>query len=225
MMRQLRAGPGRAERGQSMVEILVVLPSLIILMVVVAEAGFVLRNYLLVANANREAARFAARGQYSDSRIGERASSAGGIIRLYGQQVPYLRTHGTEPNMGIIITHIPLDTSGNTITQTTWVSGVVGSPDGTIRPVHPPPSPGEPAPDSRIDLNLLKNRHKPITEQINQIREDAGFEELVDHIVVVEMFFTHRPLLLTSLIPIADLVPLYAQTTARITAAHETQAQ
>lgn len=225
MIKRMRAALSRTQRGQSMVELVIVLPMLLILMVVIAEAGFLLRNYLLIANANREAARFAARGRYSDQRIGERAVSAGGIVRLYGSEVPYLRTHGTEPNTGIIVTHIPIDTSGDPLTRTVWVSGVVGSPDGTLRAVHPPPAPDQLAPDSRIDLQAINDRHRPMTQQINQIRADAGYEMLEDRIIVVELLFAHDPLMLTQLVPIADLVPLYAQTTVRVTAGHEEQAR
>ena len=74
-----------AEKGQSTAEFAIVLPVLIIMMVLVAESGFLLRNCLLVSSANREAARFAARGRYSDSRVGERAVVAGGVVNRGGK--------------------------------------------------------------------------------------------------------------------------------------------
>lgn len=207
--------PRETEQGQSIVEIAVILPMLLILLVTIAEVGYVLRSYLLISTADREAARFAARGRYSDPQIGERIVSAGGVVRLYGTDVPHLRTYGTEPNTGIIVTHLVLDAEGTTVTQTTWVSGVVASADGSLRDVQ--------SGDSRVDQGVLESRHRSITNDIGTARAEAGYEVLEEHMVTVEVFFAHRPLMLTSLLPVSDVVPLHAHTTARVTTGHQQQ--
>jgi hypothetical protein len=194
----------------------VTLPVLIMLMVLVAESGFLLRNYLLVSTANREAARLAARGRYDDQRVGERAVAAGGIVTRGGTEVPYLRTHGTEPNTGLIVTHLPMDTSGSVISVTTWVSGVIGSPSGSLRAVQPAGPTGLSA-DSRIDRPDIEARHGATTQSVNSLRQGAQFEPTENHIVVVETFFVHDPLVLTSLFPVQAAIPVYAQTTVRVT--------
>lgn len=203
-------------RGQSTLELAVTLPVLIMLMVLVAESGFLLRNYLLISTANREAARLAARGRYDDQRVGERAIAAGGIVTRGGTEVAYLRTYGTDPNTGLIVTHLPMDTSGSVVSVTTWISGVIGSPSGSLRAVQPA-GPSGLSPDSRVDRADIEARHGATTQSVNNLRQGAQFEPTENHIVVVETFFVHDPLMLTSLFPVQATVPVYAQTTVRVT--------
>lgn len=59
--------PGRRQgKGQSLVETAVALPVFLLLLLGVFEVGWALRAYLVLANVNREATRFAARGVYLD---------------------------------------------------------------------------------------------------------------------------------------------------------------
>ena len=61
------ASPGRRSgKGQSLVETAVALPVFLLLLLGVFEVGWALRAYLVLANVNREATRFAARGVYLD---------------------------------------------------------------------------------------------------------------------------------------------------------------
>lgn len=198
------------ERGQGLLEIAIILPILLLLLFGLVETGFGLRNYLLVCNANREAARFAARGRFSDDDIGARLISAGGIVRLGGADVPFLRTQGIDPNTGIIITHIQLDEQGNVITATRWISGVIAS-GGTMRPVV--------VENSAISMTLITNRHKAAQQQINSIRTANGFETMFEHVVVVETFFAHRLTLGRGLFP--DPWVMYAQTEMRLVTERE----
>lgn len=50
-----------AVRGQSLVEMAIIMPLLLIMFIGVLEVGWALRGYLVLSNANREAARFAAK--------------------------------------------------------------------------------------------------------------------------------------------------------------------
>ncbi|MCP4363006.1 MAG: hypothetical protein GY796_33795 [Chloroflexi bacterium] len=54
------------EKGQSMVEMALFLPILLLLLLGVFEVGWALRSYLVLVNVNRESTRFAARGIYLD---------------------------------------------------------------------------------------------------------------------------------------------------------------
>ncbi len=183
-----QASERRNGRGQGLVELAIVLPILLLLLMGVAEMGYLLRNYLVVINADREACRFAARGRFSDHDVVERAVNAGGVVRLGGQDVPFLRTHGTEPNTGVIVTHIPMDSDGyvDVFSITTWVSGVVSA--GPYSTTYVQPS------DSAISLTQIVQRQGEATQSINAERAAGGYEEMDNHIVVVEVFFIHYPL-------------------------------
>lgn len=54
------------KKGQALVETAIVLPILVFILIGVFEVGWALRSYLVLANANREAARFAVRQNYLD---------------------------------------------------------------------------------------------------------------------------------------------------------------
>ena len=57
----------RAERGQSLAELALILPVLLILLFGVVEFGMVLKSYIQVTNATREGARYAALGATAGS--------------------------------------------------------------------------------------------------------------------------------------------------------------
>ena len=54
------------ERGQSLVEMTVVVPLLLFMFLGLIEVGWAIRGYLVLLSTNREAVRFAARGEYLD---------------------------------------------------------------------------------------------------------------------------------------------------------------
>jgi len=206
----------RIERGQSLLEIAIILPVLLIMLFGLVEVGFGLRNYLLVSNANREAARFASRGRFSYDAVAERLLYSGGMERKGGGvdmvEVTVLRTQGTEPNTGIIITCIPIPSDyqvGQAITlPTRYITGVRWIEDGEgVRPIEEGDSRVVPA-----DIILL---HGPPTESINATRDHLGYGKLDSRIVVVETFYAHRPLG-RGLLP--DPWEMYASTEIRVVA-------
>lgn len=197
------------DRGQGMLEMVLILPVLLILMVGVAEIGFGLRNYLLVVNADRESARFGARGRYSDTRIAERVVSAGGVVNRGGTEVPFLRTEGTEPNTGIIITHVKMDTAGDVVSHTVQSAGVIPDQAGGVRSIGDT--------DSRISFGDIRDHHGSATANINATREAAMYEPIDNHVLAVEVFFAHQPLMLGFFTPVRDIWPMYARTVMRVT--------
>jgi hypothetical protein len=54
------------EHGQSLVETAIITPLLLVMLLGVFEVGSAIRAYIVLLNANREAARFLARGLYTD---------------------------------------------------------------------------------------------------------------------------------------------------------------
>ena len=200
----------RTDRGQGLLELAVILPVLLILLMGAVEIGFALRDYLVVVNACREGCRFAARGRFSDADVGARVVSAGGVVRLGDPpaDVPFLRTHGTDENTGIIVNKIFMDSAGAVPSHTTWISGVLPSGTGGVGPIL--------AADSQISLTQVIQRHGPATQSINATREKAGYEKMGNHIVVVEVFFMHHPLWNNPFVPLPDPWMMRAQTEMRV---------
>jgi len=203
-------GKPRTERGQGLLELAVILPVLLILLMGLVEIGYALRDYLVVVNACREGCRFAARGRFSEEDVGARVVSAGGVVSLGNpsSDVPFLRTHGTEENTGIIVHHILMDSAGAVPTYTTYVSGVLPSGASGVTPIL--------AGDTRISLTQVIDRHGPATQSINATREEAGYERMPNHIVVVEVFFMHHPLWDSPFVPLPDPWMMRAHTEMRV---------
>jgi hypothetical protein len=203
----------RMERGQGLVEMVIVLPVLLILLLGVVEMGYAMRNYLIIVNANREGCRFAARGRFDDDRVGDRVVSAGGFDTRLGTGVPFLRTgmDSPDPNTAIIITHIPMDSSGDVLAYTTWISGVIPSEGGGMQFVV--------AENSMITTTMAEivARHRDSTQSINAMREAAMYEPMDNRIVVVETFFAHHPLWNTPIIPLPDPWLMHTRTEMRVT--------
>ena len=55
-----------SKRGQSLVEMAIITPLLLLMFIGVFEVGWALRGHMVILNASREAARFASRGRYID---------------------------------------------------------------------------------------------------------------------------------------------------------------
>jgi hypothetical protein len=212
-VRRESMGKRRKERGQGLLEMAVVLPVLLILMLGVVEVGYALRNYLRVVNANREGARFAARGQFDDGQVGERVLVSGGTDAALSEH--FLRTDigGTDPNTGFIITHIEMDSAGDVIASRVWVSGVMPTEAGELRLIRDT--------DSVISMtsaaySQLIARHEVSTESINATRAAADYERMENHIVVVETFFMHHPLWNNPLLPLPNPWLMHARTEMRV---------
>ena len=110
---QARARPTQ-ERAQSLVEMTLITPLLLLMFIGVLEVGWALRGYLVLINADREAARFAARGAYLDfsqpnlQDVGYQYVLAHTMDSLSGQ-LPLVFT-STNPNATMVITHMEIDT-------------------------------------------------------------------------------------------------------------------
>jgi hypothetical protein len=102
------------EAGQSLVEMALIMPLLLLMLLGVLEVGWALRGYLVLSNANREATRFSARGRYLDfnqttpNAIGYPLVVSHTLASLAGQLPVDLYPDST--NGGIIISHYVVDT-------------------------------------------------------------------------------------------------------------------
>jgi hypothetical protein len=97
-----RAG---GERGQSLAELALVMPLLLMILVAMVEVGWAMRSHLVVTTASREAARFAARRVFDYPEIEEVAE-----VALLSLNPVY---DGADADATIIITKVQIDAAGN----------------------------------------------------------------------------------------------------------------
>lgn len=95
----------KSEFGQSLVETALIAPILIFLLIGVFEVGWVLRTYLVLANANREAARFAVRPNYVDYDNPDYMPIINHFEIAVSDQVPFFEEGGT-----LIVSRVKVDT-------------------------------------------------------------------------------------------------------------------
>ena len=99
--------------GQSLVEMAIIAPLLLLMLLGVFEVGWALRGYLVLSNANREATRFAARGRYLDFNRPAEAIGYGTVVShtvdSVAGQLPVDLSFSSS-NGGEIISHYVVDT-------------------------------------------------------------------------------------------------------------------
>jgi len=203
----------KAKNGQSLVEFALVLPLLLLLLLGMTEVGMAFYDYIVVAAANREGVRMASRGRFEDDTVFVRIISSGGNHETSpGVWEDNLRTGGDDPNLGIIITHFPIDDQGALGTPTSSVTGTIYI-SGTLVYLDPT----DPAAHSRIDGNC-PNFHGDITAKINGRRESEGYDRQGNEFVVVETFYAHHPLLtpFMDLFNMEDPLTLYFSSSMRV---------
>ena len=111
--KELNAG-SPSGRGQSLVEMAIIAPLLLLLFLGVLEVGWAIRGYIVLLNADREATRFAARGQYLDFSQIDRENVGYGYVLSHtmdsmAQQLAFDVT-SDEPNGTLIVSHYLVDT-------------------------------------------------------------------------------------------------------------------
>jgi hypothetical protein len=210
----------QSDKGQSLVELAITMPLLLVMFVGLFEVGYALRNFMVVVNANREGTRFAARGQWFDNdqevqEIFKRVVAAAGIEQRDGQEVTFLRTD--------MIGDLP----ANTTLAVTYIE-VPDQVEGGGMKVEPPIISGpwytgtSHFGESRIDAaaiaeaarqeNYEFNEQYHLTERILDIPSEDNF-------VIIELWYDHRQLLglpiFTEILP--DTFTLYAQSRMRVT--------
>jgi len=112
--RGLRRWAGQNSAGQSLVEMAIALPILLIMLIGVFEVGWALRGYIVLTNVNREAARFAVKRGTLDYSI-EDPTTVGyekvlsHTLGSLSEQLP-LNFYEPDPNNTMIISHFVADT-------------------------------------------------------------------------------------------------------------------
>ncbi len=210
----------KERQGQSLVEFALVLPVLILLIIGMVELGFAFYSYMTVANANREGGRLAARGVFTDPNIARRILATAGMREIDpGVYEPNLRTLGVDPNTGILIIHVPIYYDSRTDQASldladirTYVTGTLPI-SGTVRPLA--------VSDSRVLPSIDEfdvDRYIDMTEVINAMREEEGYEVQNNELVIVETFMGHKLVMnYPAILPLEDPLPLYFSSIFRVT--------
>ena len=202
MLSRLRRSSKKRKNGQSLVELALTLPILLLLFLGLIELAFVLRAYLILVNANREAARFASRGTFTDEQIANQA-----VVSFAGQ-LP-AATSGPDMNTGIAITRfsIPADPSEpGTIRMPVYYSGTVPSIRSTKLDVY-------------AELAKLEADNKAFNDALVATHPDAV--RGIHNVIFVETYYDHEEVLHAPIVEwlFPDPIVLYVRTMMRIAAA------
>jgi hypothetical protein len=214
----------RRAEGQSLVEMALTLPVLILMFAGLVEVGAALRDYLIVVNANREGTRFAARGRWFGSQedvqhIFERIVAAAGTEQRGERSVPFLRALDLgdlgESNATVAIHYIEVppqwDRDGNKQIRSPVVNGPWYT--GTLH-----------LGASQVNVATVAEEARQANEEFNaKYFADPDTQILdipsADDFVIVEVWYEHEQLLklpvFTKILP--EKFTLYAQSTMRVT--------
>jgi hypothetical protein len=211
----------RRTEGQSLVEMAIMMPILLVMFAGLIEVGVALRNYLIVVNANREGTRFAARGRWFDSpearqAIFARTVAAAGIEQRGADLVQFLRPVNIGDlgaNTAIAVTYIEvpdqIDDLGGLaeephIVRGQWISGTL------------------PLGAELVKADIIGQAAQRANYEFNQeyfINRGELDIPSEDNIVIVEIWFQHEQILklpiFTEILP--ETFTLYAQSTMRVT--------
>ncbi|HOT91699.1 MAG TPA: TadE/TadG family type IV pilus assembly protein [Anaerolineae bacterium] len=200
-MKRLRICLQKNACGQSLVEFALILPFFLLLIIGIAEVGFAFYDYLTLATANREGVRLASRARFTDESTASLISSSGGLVQQPdGTFAPAMKLSGSDANLGVIITHIAVDTNGVFLSSSTYVSGTILGADGTPRFITPS--------DTKFtaeELQTLLENSTLSTGQINTHREALAYDRIPEELVIVETFLTHQWL--------SSYIPLFGKAT------------
>lgn len=183
----------RTERAQSLLEFALALPALLILFLGLIELALALRAQLVLTNANREAARYASHGVFTNDQIANRA------VISFAEQLP-VETSGPEANTGIIISRFRIPAGeGEPKIEPQYITGTLTYTNGAGAVITTP---------SRIDPASYAQELKTKNE---------GFFTTND-IVLVETYYHHRQVLHAPLIEwfFPEPIVLYMRTAMRV---------
>ena len=200
MWKRLRVRKGRESEGQSLVELAIALPVLLLIFLGMIDLALILRAQLVLVNANREAARFGGQGFYTDEQIAQRATTS------FAGQLP-VQVTGEGANTDILITrfHVPSRSADESYYLTPiYYTGTLGHV-------------------SRFDPDVMLADLKYKNDQFNQDLIDdpdlgEGAVRVTHDAVLVEIYYHHDLVFYAPLVErvFPRLVQLHSWTLMRI---------
>jgi hypothetical protein len=211
----------RGDKGQSLVELALTLPLLLLMFAGLVEIGAALRDYLVVVNANREGTRFAARGRWFDTDdevdlIFQRVVAAAGIEQRGGNLVQFLRTRPIgelDENTTLAAHYIEVPDQVDDVGVITDEPATIYGPwyTGTLHY-------GE----SRVNASAIAIEAQEENKEFNAkyfVQDELLDIPSEDNFVILETWFEHEQLLklpiFTELLP--EKFTLYARSQMRVT--------
>jgi len=164
----------KKEEGQSLLELAIILPIVLLLFVGMAEVGWAIHSYVTVATAAREATRFGARANFDAEEVAEAALVALGALDV--------QLEGPDVNTTVIATFVDIDSTGTYTITTPYITGTL--------PVASSLFSGDFDVDQIAQDNVAFNQdpfHCPIG-----VDPPCGTR---NDIIVVEIFYRHHQLL------------------------------
>lgn len=194
------------ENGQSIVEVALILPFLLLLLVAMVEAGFALRDYVMVQSVDREGVRWAVRTPPTGGKPEFLALFAGETAEVFERILVSASDAGLRPeDVNIILTHIYLVDDDNNGTYDR--SGV----DSYVYPA------GFDVGSSQLDVVALADDNFAKHTQINALRGASAYDPLENELVVVELFYRHETLWGMDIVgPFGADWTMYAQSSMRM---------
>ncbi len=189
----------RKQSGQSMVELALILPFLLLLLVATVEAGFALRDYLVLQSVNREGVRWAARTppgeEYRAHFYDEGIAGVFDRIRIAADSAG-LRAE----DVNVVFTHIYIRDDSPVIYQEM-------SPPSFVYPST--------TYDDRMSDLAQDNADKAAS--VNAMRLAAGYEPLSNEVIVIETFYRHETVWGFDIVgPFGEDWTMYALSTMRL---------
>lgn len=206
------------EHGQSLVEMALVTPLLLLMFLGLFEVGYVLRNYLVITNITREAARFATKPNnltITDTEAtGYETIVKHSITSASGQLHNELYKPGES---GLVISNIIASVTMTDCEYNNYhviYPGEFGREDLSYSTA--------PQYTSRLDYlreaQKVGERHRDIACRYRDANgQPLGIPQ--EHVVIVEMFYTSHQLLGVPIISnqLSDPIPLYSKAVMRKT--------
>ena len=187
----------RGSQGQSVVELTLTLPILLLMLAGLVEIGSALFDYLVLVNANREGTRMAARGRWFDSPdevnyLFARVVSAAGDQKHGGDFVPFLRPKpdGSAPaNATIAIHYIEVPDQIDDVGALQVESAIIYGPwyTGTLYS-------GETRVDAPAIAELARQENYEFNRKHFVENENLDIPS-EDNFVIVEVWYQHEQLL------------------------------
>lgn len=212
-------------KGQSLVETALIAPLVVFLLIGLFEVGWALRGYLVLANANREAARFATRPHYLQYDEPTYMSVVNQALNSIAGQIPFTAT-------GTMMIHViridtqqvcdPGDCSNNPdfnckiAVTAPYSPTIVISPISSLTVTYKYPVTSTEI--SRLDMPKLVQEAVAYNREFDCKLMKKGIVPSVDERVYVEMWY-HQPQLFGFPFisnPFTDPVPMYGHTVMRM---------
>lgn len=227
----------RLERGQALVEMAIITPVLIFLLVGVFEVGWALRNYMILANTSREAARFASRPDYLDLTAYDL-----GFNKVYTHALASASNQLYTDQLTLILSVISIDSQWvcdyNNLSACDCATAVTNPYSPTII-IHPgmisythwmTTFPATSTLTTRLDFEQLTTDLAASNRRLNcELTVKSGGTAILrkNELVTAEIYYTHFQLFGFPIWsnPYTDPFTMYGHTTMRILDARKSEAE